>query len=430
MLDPDDRIAEISKLAADGVFARVAELPPELRLAHLVRGLECVAPGLGHSFLLELRQWPIGAALFSILHEHISDETARIVGALEGHRVALGLGDASPPSVVKFSETDDIVQHNEAPSPKKKKPWAEWQGHLYRGLWYPGYQTPITDLTPDDVGLASAYLAGKLTQKGCPKSDKSKKADKWNLAYKIVHGIEMVAGIVASVVMTVFYGPLGGLVTSYLHKAKMAILDHFWKIKVAKDPAFRALVEKLQPTEPMTYNGFRFQLRPYGNMLVEELACKADLRTRLLMHGRMLRTLDVLAATSPTAKSMPGCYDYPSAFGVLKGSIFPPRGPKFDGTPPPPKVVEQAKKVVATPQIQAIIRQPAANLSATAKLVTGTQEPTPRGVAQSAALLRARVAHQQDAQLAEAKRQKPANHKTWLFVLGGAALGAAILATR
>jgi hypothetical protein len=430
MVRPDDRIAEISQLAADGVFARVAELPPQLRFAHLVHGLDCVAPGLAQSFLIALRERPLRAALFSVLHEHISEETARIVGALESHRIGLGLGDASPPSVVKFSETDDVVQHNEAPSPKKKRPWAEWQGHLYRGLWYPGYQTPITDLTPDDVGLASAYLAGKLTQKGCPKSDKAKKADKWNLAYQIVHGIEMVAGLVASVVMTVFYGPLGGLITSYLHKAKMAILDHFWKIKVAKDPAFQALVEKLQPTEPMTYNGFRFQLRPYGNMLVQELACKADLRTRFLMHGRMLRTLDVLAATSPTAKSMPGCYDYPSALGLLRGSIFPPRGPKFDGTPPPPKVVEQAKKVVATPQIQAIIKQPAANLTATAKLVTGTEEPTPKGVAQSAALLRARVAHHQTAQRSEAQKQKPSNHKTWLFVLGGAALGAAILATR
>lgn len=430
MVGPNDCIAEISQLVADGVFTRVAELPPDLRVAQLVRGLNCVAPGLGRLFVGELPHRSVRSALSSVLHEYIFDETARIVGALEGHRVALGLGAVAPPSVVKFYENDDVAQHNDAPSPKNKKSWTDWQGHLYRGLWYPAYQTPLTDLTADDVGLASAYLAGKLNQKGCPKSDKAKKADKWNLAYKIVHGIEMVAGIVASVVMTVFYGPLGGLITSYLHKAKMAVLDHFWKIKVAKDPAFRALVEKLQPTETMTFNGFRFRLRPYGNMLVQELACKGDLRARFLMHGRMLRTIDMLAATSPTAKSLPGCYDYPSAFGLLKGSIFPPRGPKFDGTPPPPKIVAQAKKVVATPQIQAIIKQPAANLSATAKLVTGAEEPTPKGVAQSAKLLRARIANHQSAQLAEAQKQQPANRKTWLFVLGGAALGAAILATR
>ncbi|MCU1281262.1 MAG: hypothetical protein JWM53_4808, partial [bacterium] len=157
MLGPDDCIAEIALLTSDGVFTRVAELPPELRVAQLVRGLDCVAPGLGRSFVAELRHRSVRAALSSVLHEYIGEETARIVGALEGHRVALGLGAVAPPSAVKFSENDDVVQHNDARSPKNKKSWNDWQGHLYRGLWYPAFQTPITDLTPDDVGLASAY---------------------------------------------------------------------------------------------------------------------------------------------------------------------------------------------------------------------------------------------------------------------------------
>jgi hypothetical protein len=57
----------------------------------------------------------------------------------------------------------------------------------------------------------------------------------------------------------------------------------------------------------------RFQVRPYGNMLVMELACRRDLGTRIRLHGRMLRTIDVLAASAPTARSRPGGYDYVSA---------------------------------------------------------------------------------------------------------------------
>jgi hypothetical protein len=428
MFDENERLLDVARLLTDEVMSLVGWLSPEAQIAHIARRLDCLAPRLGELFMIALRRWPIRSALCHVLWDFIADETARILGALDGTHVALGLGAVGPPSATKVVEADDVAQHNDAPSKKRGKSWTEWQGHLYRGLWYPGYQTSIVDLTPDDVGLASAYLAGKLTQKGCPKSDKAKKAHSWNLAYKIVHGIEMVAGIVASVVMTVFYGPLGGLITSYLHKAKMAVLDRFWKVKVEKDPAFRALVEKLDPTEPYTYNGFRFQLRPYGNLLVQELACKADLRTRLLMHGRMMRTLDVLAASSPTAKSAPGRYDYLSSFGMLKGSIFPPHGPKYDGTPPAPKVQAQAKQVIMSAPIQAVIKQPAASLSATVQTIKGGP-PLPPGVAQSAALLRARVQAHTAAQLEHVKAEKPAS-RTWLFLLGGAALGAAFLATR
>lgn len=429
MLEDDDLLG-LACLVADEVMALVHALSPSARAVHIAARLDCLAPRLGDVFASELCQRPMRWALCHVLLDYITEETARIIGALDGEHAGVALGAVTPPSVTKFLESDDVARHNLAPSKKKGKSWTHWQEHLYRGLWYPAYQTAIADLTPDDFGLASAYLSGKLTQKGCPKSDKAKKAHNWNLAYKIVHGIEMVAGIVASVVLTVFYGPLGGLATSYLHKAKMAALDHFWKVKVEKDPAFRALVDKLTPTEWYTFNGFRFQLRPYGNLLVQELACKADLRTRLLMHGRMLRTLDVLASSSPTARSAPGRYDYPSSLGLLKGSIFPPRGPKADGKPPSPKIRAQAKKVIMSAPLQAIIKQPAASLSATVQQMRGGV-PVPKGVAQSAALLRARVQqHASSPQLdARARQEKPAN-AVWLLALGGAALGAAFLATR
>ena len=427
MQTTDARVAELCHQVARDVLGVVRRVPLDLQIAFIVDRLDDLALGLGDTFLVELGHRPLAHALHAVIREHITDETARILDVLDCQTMPLGLG-ATPPSVVKFSEKDDVAEHNDEPSKKKGKGWIEWQAHLYRGLWYPGFQTPIVDLTPDDVGLASAYLAGKLTQKGCPKSDKAKKAHSWNLAYQIVHGIEMVAGLVASVVLTVFYGPLGGLITSYLHKAKMAVLDHFWKVKIEKDPAFKALVDKLDPTEPYMFNGFRFQLRPYGNMLVQELGCKADLRTRLLLHGRMLRTLDVLASSSPTARSAPGRYDYPSTFGQLKGSIFPPRGPKFDGTPAPPNIQAQAKKVISSAPMQAIIKQPAASLSATAAMLTKTT-PVPKGVAESAALLRARVQTRAAPGLQQGKEQKHEN-RTWLYLLGGAALGAAYLATR
>jgi hypothetical protein len=441
----DAYIEHLAELVADEIVRVVASLPRSARLPHIIQALNAVSFGLGHDFLVGLHGHTVEESLAMVLADWIASETVRIVFSLDEPRAALGLdAPPSPPVPQRFEEGDDIAQHNDGPSKKKGRAWSDWQAHLYRGVWLPAYQTAIADLTPDDVGLASAYLAGKLTQKGCPKSDKAKKADRWNLAYRIVHGIEMVAGIVASVVLGVVFGPLGGLLTTYLHKAKMAALDHFWRLKVARDPAFKALVEQLNPTEWYTFNGFHFQLRPVGNMLMQELGCKGDLRTRLGMHGRLMRTLDVLASSSPTAKSAPGRYDYPSAFGPLKGSIFPPRGPQFDGTPPTPPIVAQAKKVVMSAPIQAVINRPSATLSATVQHMSGGT-PVPKGLARSAALLQAKVQKQVAAtvpagpQMTASVVEMPAapgaatnrqRNTMGLLLLGGAALGAAFLATR
>jgi hypothetical protein len=435
MLDPNVRIDHLAALAANEMARHLETLPPALRIVRVIDGLDSLGPGLSERLVRLVRHRSIKDALAAVLADHIAKEVVRITADVDPilGSVPIGLGAAAPPAVVP-SERDDVIQHNNASTKTK-----QWQEQTYRGLWYPAYKTAIHDLTTDDVGLASAYLGGRLTQRGCPDSDKTNSEKKWNLAYRIVHGIEMVAGMVAGLVLTVIYGPIAGLAVGYLHKAKMALMDKIWKLKVAKDPAFRALVQKLQPQGWMNYRGFRFQMRPYGNLLVKELGCRGNLATRLRMHGRVLRTIDVLAASAPTAKSRPGGHDYMSAFGQLRGSIFPPRGPQYDGVPPPPKIVAQVNKVLASAPIQALLKQPVQPSHAAL--------PTPAGVLHSAELLQARVQAQQATEPAKPEIAKPAtaqmemahpsetkvatpNHALPWLLLGGAVLGAAILATR
>jgi hypothetical protein len=190
----------------------------------------------------------------------------------------------------------------------------------------------------------------------------------------------------------------------------------------------------------MSYGRFRYQMRPFGNLLVQELGCGRDLATRLRLHGRVIRMIDVLASSAPTARSRPGGYDYVSSFGMLKGSIFPPRGPKFDGVAPPPKVAAQVKALVASAPIQALIKPPVTAQHASL--------PVPPGLLQSAKLLEAGVARSvaasSDDKRVEVTQKSSSSAATakrtagtsaaysgplWLL-LGGAALGAAILATR
>jgi hypothetical protein len=431
MLDPTLRIEHLARLTADEVVRRLAALSPVERVARVVRTLDALAPGLGERFYRLLASRAPADALTFVLAELVTAKVGRIATETMGN--SGGLGAIVPPPAVA-TERDDVAQHNDPPSLKSKA----WQEQTYRGLWYPAYRVAIRDLTTHDLGLASAYLGGKLTQRGCPKSDKTRSEEKWNLAYRIVHGIEMVAGAVAGLVLTIIYGPVAGLAVNYLHKAKMALMDRIWKLKVARDPAFRALVAKLQPQGWMSYRGFRFQMRPYGNLLVQELGCGRDLATRLRLHGRILRTIDVLAASAPTVKSRPGGYDYLSAFGLLKGSIFPPRGPAYDGTPAPPKVMAQVNRALASAPIKALINQPAQPAHAAL--------PLPAGLVQSAALLQAEVSvgnesHPDRAPAPAASRGTPPTGRAHaatksqsstplLVLLGGAALGAAILATR
>jgi hypothetical protein len=436
MLDWKTRIDHLARLAAEAVAQHLSTLPSAARIAHVIAALDAVAPELSERFVSGLQYRRLEHTLARVLADHMTEHVLRIgrdlVPSIES--IVLGLGAATPPAIVA-TERDDVVLHNNASTKTK-----QWHEQTYRGLWYQGFQTPIKDLTTHDVALATAYLGGKLKQRGCPDSDKTKSEKSWNLAYKIIHAIEAVAGMVAGLVLTVIYGPIAGLAVSYLHKAKMALMDRFWKLKVGRDPAFRALVQKLQPQGWMSYRGFKFQMRPYGNLLVQELGCRGNLATRLRMHGRVLRMIDVLCASAPTAKSRPGGYDYLSAFGQLKGSIFPPRGPQLDGVPAPPTVVAQVDKAIKSAPMQALLKQPAQPAHA--------MLPTPPALLQSAALLQAHVQTQsataapepakpaatteakvQTAQRSEAQRPT-ANHVVPWLLLGGAALGVAFLATR
>jgi hypothetical protein len=370
-------------------------------------------------------------ALAEPLRELLIAEVARQLGHVMPRLGAgvngpgLGLGIA-PPVGTPASEADDITIHNIPPTKKEQAAWEERQ---YRGLWYPAFMTPIRDLTSDDVGLAAAFLAGKLTQKGCPQSDAArKKQEKENLAWRIFHGIQMVAGIVASTVMTVIYGPLAGAATNLMHRAKMALVDRFWREKIIQDPAVRLVVEKLAPVGPFTYRGFRYWMRPLGNMLVKELGCGADLPTRLLLHGRMLRMLDVLCASAPTAKSRPGLYDYPSSFGMLRGSIFPPRGPMHDGEPPPAAVQKQAEVLMQTPVMREAVRSPAVTLTRTAESFGAPKGPPPE-VTESAAAVRAQIEDDQRREAAEMTAQRKRSPLIVpALVAGGVLLGTLALA--
>lgn len=437
----DDLLHTTAALVAQSVMQALALYAESERPFRLKLGLDAVDPALYGIVAARFQEGLIcgaahGQALASAvsftLAEHLVSEVGRILGGFESVPAALGL--AGPPPVTQVTEHDDVVRHNEPPNRRKKdaaKKWTAWQERLYRGIWWPGFQTAIVDLTPDDVNVASAFLAGKLTVKGCPRSDAAEhEMERKNLGYRIVHGIEMIAGIVATVVMTAFFGAIGGTVTKFLHKAKMAAIDHFWKKKVVSDPVFKAAVEKLKPNAKYVYRGFPFWLRPYGNMLVQELGCKADLRTRLLLHGRMLRVLDVLAACSPTAQSGPGLYDYPSSFGMLKGSIFPPRGPAFDGTPPPPKVIAHAQMILKAPAVAQLLHRPTLSLTSTANLITGGDAAIAPAVLRSAHIVRAEIEKQHAAKVASAPGD-PQRASHWpLLLLGGAALSAVLLATR
>lgn len=400
--------------------------------------LDALQPGLAAWVLRDPRA-DMARAIGDAVARYMVREVARWVAPLNCTKVAMGVGEcmihheglgAVPPTATA-TEPDDIVRHNVPPNPKKPRERIDWEAHQYRGLWYPAFMTSIASLTPDDVGVASAFLAGRLTTKGCPQSDKAKKEqedkNKWRRGFMI---FQQIAGVIAAAVMTVFYGPLGGLAVTLAHRAKMALIERVWKEKIVRDPSITLLLDKLQPTGPFTYLGFRYSLRPYGNMLLKELGCDGDLQTRLMLHGRMLRTLDVMVASSPKAQSRPGLYDYPSSFGMLRGSIFPPRGPQFDGTPAPPPVVHEVKKIIATPVMQAALAKPAASLTAQAQvMVTPHDFATPKEATKSAAAVRAIVAAQQTKTVATAVQEKPKKH--WpLFVVGGVALGAALLASR
>lgn len=422
-------------------------IEPNERVGRLAFALESLRPGLSTEVLergARIRQEGSSAdaalerALTAGLAGHMLDEFSRWVAPLNCTTAAMGIGDCalhglgSDPPSTGAKEQDDIVQHNVPPNSRKPRERIEWEARQYRGLWYPAYMTPISSLTADDVGVASAFLAGRLTTKGCPQSDKAKKEqdekNKWRRGFMI---FEQIAGVIAAAVMSVIFTALGGVVTSLLHRAKMALIEHVWKEKIVRDPTIKLLLDKLVPTGPYTYLGFRYWMRPYGNMLLKELGCGGDLQTRLMLHGRMLRTLDVMAASSPKAQSRPGLYDYPSAFGMLRGSIFPPRGPRFDGGPPSAQVVQQVKKIVATPVMQAAITRPALSLTAQAEaMVTPRDFPTPKEALKSAEAVRSIVEAQRATAIASAIREKPASSHWPLIVLGGAALGAALLVSR
>ena len=78
-----------------------------------------------------------------------------------------------------------------------------------------------------------------------------------------------------------------------VRQALMLALD---REKIIRDPSVRLVVEKLVPLGAFSYQGFTYRMRPIGNMLVKELGCGADLTTRTVLHGRMLRMIDVLCA--------------------------------------------------------------------------------------------------------------------------------------
>jgi len=397
----------------------------------LTRRLERVRRGLGATFVL-LRGGDVEGRLAAVLAEHLRGEVARLLGVMDVACDELGLGE-TPPMVSAQTEKDDVVQHNIRPvlrshkDPKRyaklveahKKQVEELEARHYRGLWWPAYNTPIVDLTQDDIALASAYLAGKLTTKGCARSDAAEaEYRRKNRGRYIFDRIQAIAEAVASAVMGAMFGPLGAQIVKLAHRGKMALIHKVWKLKAADDPQFKADLAKLQPSEQMSYRGFRFWLRPIGNMLAQELGCKADLETRLLIHGRLYRTLDVLAASLPSARSGPGLYDYPSAFGMLRGSIFPPRGAQLDGAPPSAAEEQQVEAIVSDPSVQAALRAPPAS-----------------GEAMSAALMRSahsvrgEVARQRAAQVAAAGGERSA--QIWpVLVVGGVALGAALLAAR
>jgi len=438
MTNEHDAIGRRGTLCADAVIQFLDALPPADRMPRLALGLARIRPNLV-SNVFEAARWheshgfepraALHRALAGGLADVIQCEVARILGQLDGQREALGLG-ASPPDGKPTVEQDDIMQHNIPPDAKSL---VAWEARQYRGLWWPAYMTPIRDLTPDDVAVAAAFLAGKMTQKGCPQSDEAKrKQDSENLLWKVFHGIEMVASIVAGVVLTALYGPIAGAAVGLLHKAKMALIDHYWKEKIVRDPSVKMIVEHLQPLgRQFSYRGFTYRMRPLGNMLVQELGCGADLPSRLLLHGRMLRVLDVLAASSPTAKpagKRQGLHDYPSSFGQLRGSIFPPRGFAFDGGPPPPPVVKQAQAIMQTPAMRQAVAQPAASLTATVNATIG--RPTvPPEVARSAEAIRSRALDAEARAIREAKAERPfptAAVAAGLTLVGVAALVASL----
>lgn len=425
------------------------ELPRQERIGRLAMALDAVRPSLSNEVTaraarLRNEGYPVEAALEraigAAMAGHMIAEVARWVAPLECTKASMGLGHCSvhcgalgdAPPTATANEQDEIVQHNIPPSPKAPRERIEWEARQYRGLWYPAFMTPIASLTADDVGLASAFLAGRLTTKGCPQSDKAKKEqDEKNKVRRGYFIFEQIAGVIATAVMSVFFTALGGVLTSLLHRAKVALIEHLWKEKIVRDPSIKLLLDKLSPTGPYSYMGYRYWLRPYGNMLLKELGCGADLQTRLLLHGRMLRTLDVMVASSPKAGSHPGLYDYPSAFGMLRGSIFPPRGTQLDGVPAGPHIVAQVKKIIATPPIQAAIARPAASLSAQAEaLVTPRDFPTPEEALKSAAAVRSLVEKQQAKVVAITARERPVSKHWPVLVIGGVALGAALLASR
>jgi len=437
--------AHASQIARWTVDA-LSSLPTAVRIPRLHAALGALEPGMGEATIrraetLEaagyLRHAALERALTGALSGHMLREAARWIAPLGCTKAIVGAGEcevhglgAAPPDGGRASEQDDIVQHNIPPDPNKPRERMEWEARQYRGLWYPAYMTNIASLTPDDVGVASAFLAGRLTMKGCPQSDKAKhdqdEKNKYRRGFMI---FEQIAGVIAAIVMTVIFNAVGGVVTSLMHRAKMALIEHVWKEKIVRDPAIKLLLDKLTPTGPYTYLGYRFHLRPYGNMLLKELGCGGDLPTRLLLHGRTLRTLDVMVASSPKAKSVPGLYDYPSAFGMLRGSIFPPRGPRFDGGPAPKAVVEHVQKVMATPVMRAVIARPALSLTDTAKAMAMPHDfPTPPEAIKSAEAIRRLVKAQQAGVLSDASSEKPV---AWpLILVGGAVLGTALLIGR
>jgi hypothetical protein len=416
MSETTDLLDRRGRLCADAVMKFLDGMPASGRTQRLALGLSRVRPGLAAE-VFDAARWyerqghvpraALHRALAASLTDVLQCEVARVLAQLDGHREALGLG-VSPPDGKTADELDDLMQHNVPPNAGTRLAWEERQ---YRGLWWPAYMTPIRDLTPDDVGLAAAFLAGKLTQKGCPQSDEARrKQDSENFWWRIVHGVEMVAGMVASVVLGVIYGPLGGYLTGLLHRGKMALIDRYWKEKVINDPAVKMIVEKLQPLGRIfASRGFNYRMRPLGNMLVRELGCGADLSTRLLLHGRMIRTLDVLAASAPNAqpaRGRVGLYDYPSSFGPLRGSIFPSRGITFDGGPPPPPVVKQVQAVMKTPAMHEAITRPAVSLSAVAGSLHEPPGPPPE-LARSAEAIRARAIDAEARAIREAKAERP-----------------------
>jgi len=394
-LDVVERLAATIARSAVDALERVSPMEQSYRLC---MGLESVRPGLSYAVYatlgvlvrdgIEFRQ-ALERSIADAISDVLLDEVTRLLACFDGTAAALGIDQ--PPDGGGPDEQDDIVRHNVPADPKKPGEQPAWEERQYRGLWWPAFMTPIRDLTPDDMGLASAFLAAKLTQKKFPTSDLAQQQmNRLNRKRNIFFKIQSFLEVIGTAIMGALYGPIGAAAVKLVHKGKMALIGHFWKAKVVRDPALQMMLNKLVPTGPFNFRGFAYRMLPVGNMLVQELGCTGDLATRLLLHGRMLRTLDVLVASAPTAKSAAGRYDYPSSFGLLRGSIFPPRGPGFDGQPPGKPIMDQVNQIMATPAMREAVARPSMSLAHTAESIVHLNE-VPRGLQQSLSNVRSRL---------------------------------------